>query len=440
MFINSVLRKIQGFCCPIVEHSIVLKGLDSAIFFSICAVILSSIFAPSDTIGYFAIIGIFLTILKSFVTKGFEFRYTKFELCLIVYLAFVLISVAGSSLFVLSLKGALKTLIYLGYYVTCVVYLNDHKKDIFKILGLFVFCVGIESLVGLLQNSSHVSALAGWQDTSNLNPEQVMTRVYGTLKPLNPNLFGGYLLSLLPAAYGITALFIWKRNYPFVIAGIAYCVLATLVMVMSGCRGVFIAFPLMMIVPAVVLLKRIKPDWRGFLYKIYTGILGIGLCLIFASTSLRARVLSIFALRGDSSTSFRLNVYQSAIQMFKDNPFLGIGVGNQNFRETYGLYMRTGYDALSAYNIYLETAVESGIFALLAFLGFIVFTVKAAFRSICRTANIEKVIILTIALTSIVGILCHGFVDTVFYRPQLQFVFWLMVAVIRVFPKAETYV
>ena len=56
--------------------------------------------------------------------------------------------------------------------------------------------------------------------------------------------------------------------------------------------------------------------------------------------------------------------------MFKDNWLLGIGVGNKNFREIYGLYMKTGFDALSAYNIYLETAVESGIFALIAFLGF----------------------------------------------------------------------
>jgi len=440
MFINTVLKRFQGFLSSLSEKSVVLKNLDKFIFIMICMVILFSIFAPSDIIGYFAIVGIFLTLIKVLTTKDFEFRYTKFEFCLIVYLAFVLISVAGSSLFALSLKGALKTLVYLGYYVTCVVYLNDHKKDIWKIFGLFAFCLGMESVVGLLQNSSHVSALAGWQDTSNLNPEQVMTRVYGTLKPLNPNLFGGYILSLLPVAYGITAIFVWKKNYTFAAAGVAYSLLATLVMIMSGCRGVFIAFPLMMLVPAIVLLKRVQPDWREILYKIYAAICGLGILMICASTSLRARVLSIFALRGDSSTSFRFNVYQSAIQMFKDNPFLGIGVGNQNFREIYGLYMRTGYDALSAYNIYLETAVESGIYALLAFLAFIIMMVKAAFRSICRTANVEKIIILTIALTSVVGILCHGFVDTIFYRPQFQFVFWTMVAVIRVFSKSESYV
>ena len=110
--------------------------------------------------------------------------------------------------------------------------------------------------------------------------------------------------------------------------------------------------------------------------------------------------------------------------MFKDNWLLGIGVGNQNFREIYGLYMKTGFDALSAYNIYLETAVESGIFALIAFLGFIIFLIKKALK------NTESVYVLC-ALVSITGILIHGFVDTVFFRPQIQFVFWTMAAIIR---------
>ena len=435
MFINNILEKAQAILSPIAEKSRVLKYTDNVIFLSICATLISSIFAPSDTIGYFALIGIFLTIVKILTTKNFKFEYSKFEFCLIVYLCFVVISVAGSSLFALSLKGFLKTLIYLSYYVCCVIYLKDHKKDIYKFLGVIAFCISTETIVGLLQNSSHVSALAGWQDTSNLNPEQVMTRVYGTLKPLNPNLFGGYLLAGIPAIYGFVALFAKRKNYPFMLATLALSLLSTIVLIMSGCRGVFIAFPLMMLIPAIILLKKSTETIKRVLYKLYTIIFAFSCFIVMMSTSLRARVLSIFTLRGDSSTSFRMNVYQSSLQMFKDNPFLGIGVGNQNFRETYGLYMKTGYDALSAYNIYLETAVESGIFALLAFLGFIFYTVKSSIKTIFSTKNIDKAIILTIALTSITGVLCHGFVDTIFFRPQLQFVFWMMVAIIRILTK-----
>ena len=117
--------------------------------------------------------------------------------------------------------------------------------------------------------------------------------------------------------------------------------------------------------------------------------------------------------------------------MFKDNWLLGIGVGNQNFREIYGLYMKTGFDALSAYNIYLEIAVESGIFALIAFMAFVIGNFIKAYHYIKKRKNID-VIYLAIAVISISGILVHGIVDTVFFRPQIQFIFWIMIGIIRV--------
>ena len=86
--------------------------------------------------------------------------------------------------------------------------------------------------------------------------------------------------------------------------------------------------------------------------------------------------------------------------------------------------MKTGFDALSAYNIYLEIAVESGIFALITFVGFIGLIINKAVK------NLSNFYVLA-ALISIIGILIHGIVDTVFFRPQIQFTFWIMVAVIR---------
>ena len=116
--------------------------------------------------------------------------------------------------------------------------------------------------------------------------------------------------------------------------------------------------------------------------------------------------------------------------MFKDNWLLGIGVGNKNFREIYGLYMRTGFDALSAYNIFLETAVESGIFALIAFLGFIIVMIKRGVSFILNSADIKEIIFVSAAVVSICAMMVHGLVDTVFFRPQIQFIFWAMVAII----------
>ena len=85
-----------------------------------------------------------------------------------------------------------------------------------------------------------------------------------------------------------------------------------------------------------------------------------------------------------------------------------------------------------AYNIYLETALESGIFALLAFLSFIVINLYRAVKYIYKRNNIQA-IYLAIAVMSITGILIHGLVDTVFFRPQIQFIFWIMMGIIRVY-------
>ena len=116
--------------------------------------------------------------------------------------------------------------------------------------------------------------------------------------------------------------------------------------------------------------------------------------------------------------------------MLKDNWLLGIGVGNKNFREIYGLYMRTGFDALSSYNIFLETAVESGIFALIAFLGFIITMLKQGINYILKADNTENIIFVSVAVVSISAMMIHGLVDTVFFRPQIQFIFWTMAAIL----------
>ena len=134
-------------------------------------------------------------------------------------------------------------------------------------------------------------------------------------------------------------------------------------------------------------------------------------------------------MRSDSSNSFRFNVYHSSLEMFKDNWLLGIGVGNKNFREIYGLYMKTGFDALSAYNIYLETAVESGIFALIAFLAFIIKLIYDGFKYILTSKNTSGTIITASCLIAICSALFHGMVDTIYFRPQLQFIFWTLVAI-----------
>ena len=429
MFFNTILTNIQNLLKPIYEKSVILQKIDWLIGLNIFLVIYTSTFSQSDNIGYFALFAILLTLVK-FLTKTDEkFEMSLADKFLFVYFVIVICSLAGSTLFYLSLKGFLKSFTYLAFYVSVIHYFKDNIQMIKWIFLSFALCACYETVFAFLQNFGAVEEIAGWQDMSHLNPEEVMTRVYGTLKPYNPNLFGGYMLSIIPAF--IVLPFINKKLLSMsIIGGILSCI----ALVLTGCRGAYIGLFFEIIVLVSFVYKFLEPKLKK-IFSMIVGLCGLFMSFVIVSVaSLRARIFSIFAMRSDSSNSFRFNVYHSCIQMFKDNWLLGIGCGNQNFREVYGLYMRTGFDALSAYNIYLETAVESGIFALVSFVSFLGINIYKAVKFIFNNKIVDSVYVFA-AILSLTGILTHGFVDTVFFRPQIQFTFWIMIGIIRVIVK-----
>ena len=146
------------------------------------------------------------------------------------------------------------------------------------------------------------------------------------------------------------------------------------------------------------------------------------------------RFLSIFQGSQHTSNAYRLNVWRASWQMFLDNWWIGIGAGNKTFRLAYGLYMRSGFDALGTYCVPLEIAVESGLPGLLAFAWLLL---SVAARAHCRFWSEGSFTTRWLALGAILAItgrIGHGLVDTVFYRPQVQFIFWLMLALIVALP------
>lgn len=430
MMFNKIFKYSQEKLAFLYDNSLFLQHIDKFILLFVGLTFLGSTFMNSDSIGFFALIAIFLTVVKMLTKPNERLDFKKFEIWLVAYFMLVIVSLFGSTLFSLSLKGFFKTFVYIGFYFSVAQYLKNNKKMIPVVLGILAICVAGESLVGFLQSFLHLDEISTWQDTSNLNPEDVLSRVYGTLKPLNPNLFGGYLVAGFPTVLGSVFFFLNRKQFKYAIIPAIFTLVAIYAIFQTGCRGSYLA--LMLILGCVFLISA-KFLWKTYKKLYVSFISSIVVLFMMAITfvgALRHRFMSIFAMRNDSSNSFRFNVYHSSLQMFKDNWLLGIGVGNKNFREIYGLYMTTGFDALSAYNIYLETAVESGIFALIAFLGTLITLSINAVKFILTELDIEKVIYVAISIIAIWAVMFHGLVDTIYFRPQLQFMFWTYVAVI----------
>lgn len=99
--------------------------------------------------------------------------------------------------------------------------------------------------------------------------------------------------------------------------------------------------------------------------------------------------------------------------------------------------MLTGYDALSSYCIFLEMAVESGIFSLIAYLLFIFILMKEGIKVFRNTTDIRLKSVLFTAIISIAAVLCHGIFDTIYFRPPVQYLFWTMAGIITVLTREE---
>ncbi len=432
--INSILKTTQNAFKYLWENSYFAQNIDNLIFATIIAVFILSTFASSSLLGTIALMTLGLTVIKTLIKPNEKLEMNLFEKFLLIYFLFVIVSLAGSTLFHLSLKGFTKTFTYIGFYFSLVQYYKNNLNKIPLTMEIIAILATIQGLIGFAQNFACVGEISTWQDVTRINEEEVMTRVYGTLQPFNPNLFGGYLVVTLPCIIGAMFTALNHKNIQKLILYFVSLGITTIALLLSGCRGAYIGLLAIAICSLGFIAKFIWDNNFEKLKKLYVSFIGtlaaIACSAAVLITPLRARIISIFAMRSDSSTSFRFNVYQAAIQMAKDNWLLGIGVGNQNFREIYGLYMRTGFDALSCYCIYLETIVESGIFALVAFLGFLGFLIAKAFKFALHTKDIQKLIITACSATAVIAVMVHGMVDTVFFRPQIQFVFWAIVSFI----------
>lgn len=441
-FLNNVLEKIQSRTAKLTENSFLLSNIDFFILLVIIATLIVSTFAATEIIGGVSFLVPVLVFVRTLIKKGEKVELEKSSFFLILYLLICLISCFASSMLPQSLYGFSKTLCYFAFYFAMCQFLKNNKHFIIFILLTVACMVSIESIIGLVQNSAGVQNIATWQDTSYVNPEDVLSRVYGTLKPYNPNLLGGYLAAGLSSVIALTSIYFAKKKYNQAVISLILLAVSSFCIFLTGSRGAYLAlFAIFLSVLAASYqiifydynIDSLKQKWKAAIAVFTAGIVSF----LVVNHGILKRIMSIFILRADSSTSFRLNVYHSSFMMFKDNPIFGIGAGNKVFREIYGLYMLSGFDALSCYSVFLEIAVESGIFALIAFLLFLYNILADGIRKFTAIKDFNHKAVLFAGIVSVMAVMVHGLFDTVYFRPQIQFVFWTMSAIVTVLTREE---
>lgn len=267
--------------------------------------------------------------------------------------------------------------------------LNTEKKlktGFWVIMGTVSFL----SLLGILQNISgndqltflglsKMSVLGQTTDTGESR--------YGGPMGL-PNIWGQVLVAAFPLLlYRV----LYEPKRWLRLAGILGGSFTLIAILLTNSRGAFVT--LVVILPLIALEIRA----RFPTIMLAAGILLILVLLLPASykkslTNLSALfpTISESDITGDESVTGRTSTMLTGLAMFRDNPFLGVGVGNFGIRfwdyaTDIGLESGLGYTETLAINrkphsLYIEVLAETGLFGMLTFGSFFTLLIAALIR------------------------------------------------------------
>ena len=427
---TSLLWRLVGLLQSWRQHSVLMQWGQQIAVVLLTVLFALAPFVPNTLIGLIAAAGggVWLLLTLTDDTPRAS-KLTPIHLLIWLYWSIAFIATALSPVKSAAAVGLAKLTLYLLVFVLAERMVRSPRWRSW-LITVYLHTALLVSVYGWHQKFFGAKALATWVDPTSSTAN--VTRVYSYLG--NPNLLAAYLLPAIP--FSLCAIFAWRHWGPKMLA-VVMVVVDGACLYWSGSRGGWIGLAAAGLIAVILLLywllPRLPQPWRVWVFPIVLGGLAVLVLLALITVEpLRDRILSIFAGRGDSSNNFRINVWTSVLEMIRDRPWLGIGPGNNAFNLIYPLYQRPNYTALSAYSIFLELLVEIGVIGFGCFLWLLLVLINQSCLHLQRLRQQQSggIYWLVAAISTLFGMLAHGAVDTVWYRPEVATLWWFTVAII----------
>jgi putative inorganic carbon (HCO3(-)) transporter len=338
-----------------------------------------------------ALVGLVLAawLMRMVARRTIRVSWPPLALPLAVFLGILLLSSLGATSLQHSLKEIVKWVEVLALYVFVASEMDAHWS---------------KALVFVFLSTGALAALQGiYQFLLQVGPEEFVLfgrfmRAYGTFEQPNP--YAGYLGLTLPLAVGLVvaahATVGQQVRGWWLVWAAGTGALMLIAIVMSWSRGAWLgvaAAALAMFAAAAARRGRVVLLGALFAFIVIYALSAGGLSLAPSSVVQRFAdflpYLGVADVRGVEVTDANFAVlermahWQSALEMWKDHPWLGVGIGN--YEPVYAQYALPlwGLPLGHAHNYYLNVAAEAGFLGLIAYL----FLWGAALLAIWRTTR-----------------------------------------------------
>ena len=359
--------------------------------------------------------------------EKFIYSVNSLNFPILLFILIAVLSILVNNSFWVSLKYFINLLSpFLIYFF---IINNIKTKDIFSFcLIIFFITASFVSIYLLIQYYGLDPFLS---DTKRL------TSTLG-----NRNYVSGYLALIFPIAFSFFLIESKKRNKIFyetilliIYTGIIVC----------HTRAIWIAlfFSLLLFVYLLSHFKinNILKDNKKWLIILFSLFLLITLIystdnpLNRSSITATERAVSAFDMQG-SSLRTRLLIWNSTIDMIKDRPLLGSGLGTfplhyldyqADFLQNNPDYMQFLGKAAEAHNEYLQIWAEMGIIGLLLFLLIIIIFYRTNLNTIKKIKTIEGKIVVIGLISGVTITLIHSIFSFPFHIPAVGAAFWFLI-------------
>ncbi len=270
------------------------------------------------------------------------------------------------------------------------------KKQLYIILLLSVVSLLINSLGAIWQGVNGVIRASG---------------------PLNGIMvFSGILSMMIPLLVITTIKTEGFMKKSFFIA----LVISTVALLFNGTRSAWVTTFILSFITSFVLVSNKKKYILGILILTMAG------SVIFSNVpNFNNRLKSIISF-SDRSINERFICWEATISMFKDNPIIGIGIGN--YREVYKNKYKPVNAHLTlhhAHNNFLQVLAEMGTLGFSSYLLMNIYFIYYGITGWIRKKNIYYLCFLTITL----ALLIHGMSDYNFAMSAVMKLYWLLTGI-----------
>jgi len=282
-----------------------------------------------------------------------------------------------------------------------------------RCVALIAFSGFLVAAYGILQNHLGLTG-AIWHDAAMFD---ISGRVISTFE--NPNVLGKYLIMVIP--FFIVAVVLFKRmktRLQYTIGLVCMC----LCLVYTWSRGSWLAFIIAAMVLFLILERKMIAIYAAM-------VLALPFAPIFLPNTVISRFLSIGNI-ADTSTSYRVSIWQGTIRMIREHFFQGIGIGLEPFSIVYPEYALSGIEtAPHSHSLYLQVLVEYGIIGVVILALVVFFFVQCCFCAIAKASERYLRLFAAAGLCAVGGFLLNGITDFVWYNYRVYLMFWLVIAI-----------